>query len=123
LHRRACGIGLANLPARVFKELSPLVEERERGAFGHLVCHPASPFGLAGREFEKSRRTKSAPRGSYLASPPALRLLGARSALLAGLRRSLSRRPVLVPVGRSVGVDRVRLGRKTPPAADRPPFP
>ena len=60
----------------------------------------------------KNWRFESAPHGCFDASPPALRLLAARERLLAGLWRALSRRPVLVPVGRSVGIDRVRLGRK-----------
>src|SRR4051812_27022771 len=62
------------------------------------------------------------PARLYRPSPPALRLPG-HGAFQTGLRRTTSRRPVVVPVGRSVGVDRVRTSRKTHPAADRPPFP
>jgi hypothetical protein len=61
---------------------------------------------------QKKWRYPSAPRGSYLASPPALHLLVRSQRLQTGLGRTTSRRPVLVPVGRSVGVDRVRRARK-----------
>ena len=95
-----------------FRPSIVLAEARVRGA----------PESTASRD-RRTWRCQSAPRGSYLASPPALRLLVRSRRFQTGLGRTTSRRPVLVPVGRSVWIDRVRLESETHPAADRPPFP
>ena len=63
-----------------------------------------------------------APRAAV--STPFLQLSVCRgtSAFRTGLRRTTSRRPVVVPVGRSVGIDRGRMSRKLIlPRTARPP--
>ena len=81
-----------------------------RGLLQSFLAAKAKGCGALRRAPPLDKRTwRSSERPARLASTPFLQLSTCRGtkAFRTGLRRTTSRRPVLVPVGRSVGVDRV----------------
>jgi hypothetical protein len=106
----------ARQPAFVAPQDSRRCPPPDAGAGAGLFVLPFREEG-AGRLKDASQslewRPSGTPHSAFDPSPPALRLAPAmRGNTGTGLRRTTSRRPVVVPVGRSVGADRDGTIRK-----------